>query len=393
MSQKKRLIEQKKKKEALKKAQRRQTMIRIAGIAVAIAVVGIIVGALVFDFNKSAEKDLNYSIGLDDNGLIKNVKASKHVKLADLDAINKNAKDYYPSADEEESYINAIVDSYPELFTNKGVEVKEEDIVSLDFVGKVDGKEYEGGSTNGNGTRVTLGAGDLPDGFDEQIIGHKTGETFEISVDYPEEFGNEELAGKTADYEITINGIYLPAEFNDDFVKRNFGSNVANCEEFLEEYRRNYAETAFDNYLKEYVVQESEIKSYPASYLSKVKKFMKAKDYKQYETTNATYQNLYGFNAYDDVYTMRGMSKSEYRQYIREAAGTEAKKNLVMQALYEQYGLNITDEKVKEVTASFGLSSDSQSDVVDRFGENYLKQQTVIKVVNDYLAENFNLDD
>ena len=62
MSQKKRLIEQKKKKEALKKAQRRQTMIRIAGIAVAIAVVGIIVGALVFDFNKSAEKDLNYSI-------------------------------------------------------------------------------------------------------------------------------------------------------------------------------------------------------------------------------------------------------------------------------------------------------------------------------------------
>ena len=87
------------------------------------------------------------------------------------------------------TYINAITESYPNLSDKKGVEVKEKDTVNVDYVGRIDGKEYEGGNTNGMGIRVTLGLGTYPTEFESGIIGHKTGETFDVSVPFRTEFG------------------------------------------------------------------------------------------------------------------------------------------------------------------------------------------------------------
>lgn len=391
MSQKKRMLERKRREEALKKAERNQAIGRVIGVLILVLVVAIIAGALIFDAAKKSEKELNYSIGLDATGKIKGVKAEQFVELADFNALNMNKTDYYPTAEEEQTYIDAIVESYPDLSDKKNVTVKEKDTVSVDYVGRIDGKEYEGGSTNGMGVRVTLGTLTYPEEFENGIIGHKTGETFDVSVPFAEDFPNEELAGKTVVYTITLNGIYETAEFNDEFVKKNFGNSVENAEDFLNKYRMNAAQDKFDEYVKDYAVSESKVKTYPAGYLSKMKKFIKAKDYKQMETTNSTYQNLYGKDAYKDVLEMRKMDKKEYRQEVLKSAKEQADENLIMQALFEKFDLSVTDEDIKEVTSSFGFNEDEYDQAVERFGEPYLYEQAMINVVNNYLAENYNL--
>ena len=393
MSQKKRMLERKRREEALKKAERNQAIGRVIGVLILVLVVAIIAGALIFDAAKKSEKELNYSIGLDATGKIKGVKAEQFVELADFNALNMNKTDYYPTAEEEQTYIDAIVESYPDLSDKKNVTVKEKDTVSVDYVGRIDGKEYEGGSTNGMGVRVTLGTLTYPEEFENGIIGHKTGETFDVSVPFAEDFSNEELAGKTVVYTITLNGIYETAEFNDEFVKKNFGNSVENAEDFLNKYRMNAAQDKFDEYVKDYAVSESKVKTYPAGYLSKMKKFIKAKDYKQMETTNSTYQNLYGKDAYKDVLDMRKMDKKEYRQEVLKSAKEQADENLIMQALFEKFNLTVTDEDIKEVTSSFGFNEDEYDQAVERFGEPYLYEQAMINVVNNYLAENYNLID
>lgn len=391
MSQKKRLLERKRREEALKKAERNQAIGRVIGVVILVLIVAIIAGALIFDSAKKAEKELNYSIGLDATGKIKGVKAEKYVELADFNALNMNKTDYYPTAEEEQTYIDAIVESYPDLSDKKNVTVKEKDTVSVDYVGRIDGKEYEGGSTNGMGVRVTLGTLTYPEEFENGIIGHKTGETFDVSVPFAADFENADLAGKTVVYTITLNGIYEKAEFNDEFVKKNFGNAVENAEDFLNKYRMSAAQDKFDEYVKEYAISESKVKSYPAGYLSKMKKFIKAKDYKQMETTNSTYQNLYGKDAYKDVLDMRKMDKKEYRQEVLKSAKEQADENLIMQALFEKFNLTVSDEDIKEVTSSFGFNEDEYDQAVERFGEPYLYEQAMIKVVNNYLAENYNL--
>lgn len=391
MSQKKRMLERKRREEALKKAERNQAIGRVIGVVILVLIVAIIAGALIFDSAKKAEKELNYSIGLDATGKIKGVKAEKYVELADFNALNMNKTDYYPTAEEEQTYIDAIVESYPDLSDKKNVTVKEKDTVSVDYVGRIDGKEYEGGSTNGMGVRVTLGTLTYPEEFENGIIGHKTGETFDVSVPFAADFENADLAGKTVVYTITLNGIYETAEFNDEFVKKNFGNAVENAEDFLNKYRMSAAQDKFDEYVKEYAISESKVKSYPAGYLSKMKKFIKAKDYKQMETTNSTYQNLYGKDAYKDVLDMRKMDKKEYRQEVLKSAKEQADENLIMQALFEKFNLTVSDEDIKEVTSSFGFNEDEYDQAVERFGEPYLYEQAMIKVVNNYLAENYNL--
>ena len=98
--------------------------------------------------------------------------------------------------------------SEKKLDTTKGTVVRAGDTINLDYVGSVDGVEFEGGNTQGQGTDLTLGSGTYIDGFEEAVEGHKVGESFDIHVTFPENYGNSDLAGKDAVFNITINGVY-----------------------------------------------------------------------------------------------------------------------------------------------------------------------------------------
>ena len=96
----------------------------------------------------------------------------------------------------------------PVLSTDSSLTIENGDTVNIDYVGTVDGVEFDGGSTNGAGADLTIGSGRYIDDFEEQLIGSHPGDTVEVNVTFPEDYGNEELNGKDAVFEVVINGIY-----------------------------------------------------------------------------------------------------------------------------------------------------------------------------------------
>lgn len=86
--------------------------------------------------------------------------------------------------------------------------VEDGDTVNIDYVGSIDGVEFAGGNTNGAGTDLVIGSGSYIDDFEDQLIGAHPGDTVEVTVTFPDDYGNEELAGKEAVFEVVVNGIY-----------------------------------------------------------------------------------------------------------------------------------------------------------------------------------------
>jgi len=93
------------------------------------------------------------------------------------------------------------------------------DKVNIDFEGKVDGVAFEGGSAEDQ--ELELGSGSFIPGFEEGIVGHEIGETFDIDVKFPEDYFNEDLKGKDAVFTITLNSIAVEElpEVDDEFIK------------------------------------------------------------------------------------------------------------------------------------------------------------------------------
>ena len=94
------------------------------------------------------------------------------------------------------------------LSTDTSLTVDDGDTVNIDYVGSVDGVEFDGGSTNGQGTDLTIGSGLYIDDFEEQLIGSHPGDTVEVNVTFPDDYSSEDLQGQDALFEVTINGIY-----------------------------------------------------------------------------------------------------------------------------------------------------------------------------------------
>ncbi len=104
--------------------------------------------------------------------------------------------------------ITANPDSYT-LSTDATLEIQDGDMVDIDFVGYIDGVEFDGGSTEGAGAALVIGAHRYIDDFEEQLIGAHPGDEVEVNVTFPEDYGNEELNGQDALFQVTINGIYI----------------------------------------------------------------------------------------------------------------------------------------------------------------------------------------
>ena len=94
------------------------------------------------------------------------------------------------------------------LSTDTSLTVEDGDTVNIDYVGSIDGVEFDGGSTNGQGTDLTIGSGLYIDNFEEQLIGSHPGDTVEVNVTFPDDYSSEDLQGQDALFEVTINGIY-----------------------------------------------------------------------------------------------------------------------------------------------------------------------------------------
>ena len=120
----------------------------------------------------------------------------------------KSASEDTSTASSAASASSASTSASASLQTDTSLTIEDGDTVNIDYVGSIDGVEFEGGNTKGNGADLVIGSHTYIDDFEEQLIGHHPGDSVDVTVTFPEDYGKDELNGKEALFKVTVNGIY-----------------------------------------------------------------------------------------------------------------------------------------------------------------------------------------
>ena len=133
--------------------------------------------------------------------------------------------------------------------------VSEGDIANIDFVGKKDGVAFDGGT--GASYDLEIGSGSFIPGFESGLIGVKIGDTVDLNLTFPKDYGKEELNGQDVVFTVTVNSVQTTEGVEPKDIYKDLGY------ETLEKYESDVKERAIKNYFLEAVTANSEIKEYP----------------------------------------------------------------------------------------------------------------------------------
>ncbi len=375
---------QKREERAKNAANKKKTalILKIAGICAGVIVLGLIawgISTVVIKESQKIDASGDYSALLEDNGFINGVKATDYVTLCDYKNIVVPESEVTYTDEEFKNVIDQALEAHQEL-KEEGT-VKDGDKVNIDYVGTIDGVEFEGGNSGGAGYDLTIGSGTFIEGFESQLIGHKAGEDVTVNVTFPDDYGKEDLAGKPAQFAVQIHGIYADPEYNDDFVKEfypDMGSTVAEYEKSL---RDSYYESSLKDYVTTFLTDNSTVNSYPSKYLKNVKSTTKFSDVQSYEYMKQMYTQ-YGMETgtFEDFI---GMSDSDYQADIIKRSEEFVKADLVYQAVLETEGVTLDAAQAESLVKDMYGDDNYLNSSIETYGKGYtMKNAVKIKAVD-----------
>ena len=351
----------------------------VIGILIAVLVVGSIGMGIYTQVNKTTAAD-NYSLGLDDNGFISGADISKAKDLG-METMKVSLSDIEYSDDEIDARICSLLNAKADYSTDASLEVKDGDTINLDYVGSIDGVEFEGGSTGGSGTTLTIGTHTYIGDFEEQLIGAHPGDSVTVNVSFPEEYPNTpDLAGKPAVFECVVNSIKAIPELTDEFVKENYSEYGSTTEELREFIRKDGREANLQNYLANYIDENAEA-SVPGKYIKALKSVTKYDDTQQFEYMNQMSVNYYGSKMYETFADYTGKTDAEYEKDLSERAKKMAASSLTYEAIYKNNNLN-SDEEYANILEMIGGEEN-----IAQYGVGYLKQIAIRNTVLNHLRD------
>lgn len=334
--------------------------------------------------------DFSFSDAFDENGYLKGVTATDYVNLPDDYADITISADSGQVSDEDiDNYITSnVLSSFAtdEQVTDRAA--ADGDTVNIDYVGRIDGVAFDGGNTNGGGADLKLGSGTYIDNFEEQIVGHTPGETFDVTVTFPEDYGNEDLNGKEAVFETTLNYIKetVTPELTDDWVKENLSetmslNNIDELKSFVKSTML-YDNQASDVYtaLHDKVSYTDELPQIALDYYRDVLLYRIYTYAQKYGTTMDTLLSSGTLGtSYDSVDAYLADANDSIKSITQQA--------LLMQAVAEKMGFKCDTETMN---ADFGryYGTTDPSQYVTAYGENYVKMNVLQSDVMQNLIDN-----
>ncbi len=323
-------------------------------------------------------ENFDYSAGLDENGYWSGVKALDHVKLPeDAAAIPVPKAEVQPTSEEIQAEIDNLLrmNAATTQVTNRAA--ANGDTVNIDYTGTVDGVAFNGGAAAGYD--LTLGSGSFIDGFEDQVVGHTPGETFDVKVTFPDGYGDTTdaegntmtLSNQKAVFSVTLNYIsetVLPT-LNDEWVDASFGATddihtVADLEALCSEL---LTDANIKDYVMDYLMKNSEFKALP-----EVITDYQVNQCLNYYNTMAKY---YGYGLEDFVKETAGYENADallasmdanLERYSQEA--------LLYQAVAESLSIAPTQEQL-----------DRYSSYNEVYGENYCRMVALMDAVSETL--------
>ena len=314
--------------------------------------------------------------------LMAEIDVEKCVTLGEYKGITVE-KTIEPVTDEDvEQEIQSALESYPVEVTNRSVQ--EGDTVNIDYVGRIDGEEFEGGSDEG--ALLKIGSGQFIEGFEDGLIGASKGETRVLDLTFPQNY-TEDLAGKAVEFTVTVNTINEPLEEpNDEWVAENIEGYYtvdeykAGIRSEQEENNKQTAEEQMRYTAWTKVVDGCTINEYPETLVEMGKKL--------YTRQAETYAQYAGMELKEFIESS-GITQEEFDANAEEYGKDVAAQALVNQAICNAEGYTIGDEAYQEamtnMLAEYGCT---EEELISAYGQDNVEQSIMMNRVIQLILDN-----
>ena len=264
---------------------------------------------------------------------------------------------------------------------------KEGDTVNIDYVGKIDGEEFDGGSDQG--ADLKLGSGKFSDGFEDGLIGARKGETRTLNLTFPEDY-TQDLAGKAVEFTVTVNAVKEPlSEPTDQWVADNIEGydNIADYKAGIRSEQEESNEQTAENQVRyaawTQVIDNCTINEYPETLVEVGKKL--------YEQQVETYAKYAGMEL-DAYIESSGLTQEEYQSNMEEYGKNVAAQALVCQAICDKEGFAIGDDDyqkaLQDMLTEYGCTED---ELIQTYGQDNVEQSIMLNRVSNLILENANV--
>ena len=312
------------------------------------------------------------------------VQTKPEVKLGKYKGIELKKIEYNVTDEDIEHELGHMADRNSRLVTVEDRSVENGDITVIDFEGFVDGVAFEGGKAENH--ELTIGSNTFIPGFEDQIIGMKTGEEKDINVKFPEEYFSEELKGKDATFKVKLHEIKkkeLP-KLNDDFAKDTSEFDTLeelkkSIKEKLEEENKNKAKYETEDAAIKAVSDATEVEIPSGMIETEIDNMVRDIE------TRLSYQGM----KLDQYLEMMGKSMEDFRKEYEEQAKTSVKTRLTLEAIEKAEKIEPSDEevdkKLKEMAAMYGKKEDelALNEQFMNYIKDSLKGEAVVKFIVD----------
>lgn len=306
----------------------------LMGSGVVVAIVAVIAIILVFVNNKQS-KEYNYDL-------------SKYVKVGNYKGLEYASQKASVTDEEVDAEIQRRLQKAAKTENSKTGKVENGDTINISFVGKIDGKEFEGGSSES--TDITVGTTQMIDGFVEGLIGKNVGESVTLNLKFPDDYGKTDLQGKAVEFKVTINSkkkISVP-KLNTEFVKKN--SKYKTVKEYKEGVKKellNQKQKSIDSTVKQElwsrIINKSKAKKYPEKELNEAM----SQANKLEESYKAQAQN-YGMEWETYLKTVMRTDKKGFEKLKQEYAKNIVFNRMVMYSIARSENISLSNREYKK---------------------------------------------
>ena len=311
-----------------------------------------------------------------------NIKISVY-KGVEVDKVDKPSE---VTDDDVNTQIQSVLD---ENATTKEVTdraVKKGDTATIDFVGKMNGKAFDGGSSTDY--PLEIGSNSFIEGFEDSIIGHKIGDTFDWNGKFPENYGSSDLAGKDVTFTITVKSISKKntPKLTDKLVKK-VSKKSKTVKEYKEEVKKSLEEDnekTYNDTLQQAawqkVLDNTKVKKYPEKDVKKIEDSLIS----QYKSVAEAY-NM----SYDDLIEQQmGTTVEKFEKQVTKAAKSSVKQTLVTKAIADKENIKLDDAtyktELKKIAKEYGY--DSVKALKKAASKSDLKEIALNDLVKEWLA-------
>ena len=379
-------------KDEREKAKRSAAMSKGVLIGVVVVIIALIGAFYLKQWYKEKNRTVastDYSAMLNDDGTIKDVNVTDYVKTFDVNSVKIAAADVEYTQEQMDTDIQDELAKHKVLNADTALEVKEGDEVNIDYVGSIDGVEFDGGTAQGYD--LTIGSKSFIDTFEQQLIGTHPGDQVTVNVTFPEEYPNSpDLAGKAAVFAVTVNGINELPELTDEFVKENLSDYAQTADEYKEYLRSKNIKENTANAVSQYITDNISAEKYPEAYLKHLKALQMTRNEEEFNFNVQMYAaNGMAFDYASAMEYKGATTTEEYEKVLEEDAQKTCLDNMAYQDLAAQAGITVTEEDYNAFATANGVTEEMETE----YGKPFIIQQLIVPdKVREYITEHVTIE-